>query len=141
MNILHIFGGGPLVDFARRKAEGFGYRVVVRTSPRFESSIDATEYGSDLHVGETIFEVMALGPQPTSGDIGLSLSSPWIIPQNVIDLFDGNLFNLHAQPLPRYRGAGGQSWRILMNDFAGGVSLHQLTSKVDGGEVVKTLFV
>lgn len=139
MKILHIFGGGPLVEFAIRKAEEIGYRTVVRTGPRFEASIGSPDCDFDLYVGETMVEVMSLGPLPSLGDIGLSLSAPWIIRQDVIDLFGGNLFNLHAQPLPKFRGAGGQSWRILMGDYAGGVSLHQLTSKVDGGEVVKRL--
>ena len=75
------------------------------------------------------------GRKIQADDVGISFSAPWIIPKKLIDKFEGKLFNLHNQPLPRFRGAGGASWNIIMEDKNGGSCIHRLTEKIDAGEI------
>lgn len=136
MKTLHIFGGGDFVGFAESVAVKYGWSVVVRTSKRFVHTIGSLHEDTKLLVGDSLDTLMKDGGFPQSGDIGLSFSAPWIISPTIIDLFNGDIYNLHNQPLPSYRGGGGLSWNILMGDSFGGTCVHKLTSKIDAGDIV-----
>ena len=139
---LHIFGGGVFVKTAVRKAHENGWKVVLRTSKRFENDIDGfNDKALDVFCGNNINNLMKKGRAPENGDIGISFSAPWILSKDIIDIFKGRIFNLHNQPLPKYRGGGGASWNILMNDRKGGSCIHLLTPKLDAGKIFsKTSF-
>ena len=110
---LHIFGGGVFVKTAVRKAHENGWKVVLRTSKRFENDIDGfSDTALDVFCGNNINNLMKKGRAPKNGDIGISFSAPWILSKDIIDIFEGRIFNLHNQPLPKYRGGGGASWNI-----------------------------
>lgn len=70
------------------------------------------------------------------GTIGFSLSAAWIFRRDVIDLFKGRLYNYHQSRLPKERGAGGYSWRILSRNREGGLSIHKLDEGIDTGDIV-----
>ncbi|MFN4976246.1 MAG: formyltransferase family protein [Bacteroidota bacterium] len=133
---LHIFGGGELVSVAEKVALENGWEVVIRTGTRFRASMPKLNNSTTIFFGNNLKELMLEGPNPTSNDIGLSISAPWIIKGDVINKFNGRLFNIHNQPLPVFKGAGGSSWRILMNDFSGGACIHFLTEGIDEGKIV-----
>lgn len=136
MSTLHIFGGGELVSVAEKVALENGWEVVIRTGTRFSSSMPVLNKSTAIFLGNNLNELILKGPNPTSNDIGLSISAPWIIKGDVINKFNGRLFNIHNQPLPVFKGAGGSSWRILMNDFSGGACIHLLTEGIDEGKIV-----
>lgn len=133
---LHIFGGGEYVSTAEAIAREFGLHVVIRTGSRFAGSFGELSPKTEIYIDDKLTSVLAQGPQPSGQDIGLSFSAPWIFKQDVIDLFPGGMFNLHSQNLPKFRGAGGASWNILMRDKQGGCCMHYLTTKVDAGEII-----
>jgi|LauGreDrversion4_2_1035121.scaffolds.fasta_scaffold419364_2 methionyl-tRNA formyltransferase len=86
---------------------------------------------ADIHADTRVADWIS---RPT---VGLSLGAPWVIRQELIERFGRRLFNSHGARLPRDRGAGGFSWRILRGDRLGYSVLHELTSGVDKGGVVK----
>lgn len=133
---LHVFGGGELVKDCEQIAQANGWRVVLRTGERFVSSLPELSESTNVLVGNKLMDLMKEGGLPAKDDIGISLSAPWVIPQSVIDQFAGRLFNLHHAPLPRFRGAGGQCWRILMGDRKGGVCIHHLVRGIDAGDIL-----
>ncbi len=132
---LHIFGGGLLTGVAEAIAIEEGWRVVVRTGKRFVASLPTLSPKTQVYVGDNLDEILFEGGLPSNGDIGFSFSAPWIISQRVIDLFSDNIFNLHAQPLPKFRGGGGSTWLILMGESAGGCCIHRLVQKIDSGAI------
>ncbi len=69
--------------------------------------------------------------------IGLSVSAPWIFKHDIIDKFGGRLFNSHGARLPRDRGGGGFSWRILRDERNGCSTLHEVAPRIDGGRIVE----
>lgn len=78
------------------------------------------------------------GPYQTADEntLVLSLGSPFIIRQELIDLYDGRVINSHGAPLPVWRGGGGFSWRILAGDRRGTVCFHLVSSGIDDGKII-----
>ena len=133
-NTLHIFGGGVFVKHAVEIAIGSGWKVIVRTGSRFLNSLQGLDqYDIKIFCGDSLTELMQEGGLPVNNDMGISFSAPWIIPSKIIDLFNGRLYNLHNQPLPKFRGGGGASWNILMGHREGGCCIHLLTPAIDAG--------
>tara|TARA_E500000331_G_scaffold358610_1_gene427477 strand:- start:11087 stop:12067 length:981 start_codon:yes stop_codon:yes gene_type:complete len=136
-NTLHIFGGGVFVKHAVEIAKKFDWKIILRTSNRFIKGLE--NYDNDPRVklfsGNSLSDLMNKGGLPESHDVGISFSAPWIIPKKIINLFNNRLYNLHNQPLPKFRGGGGSSWNIMMNDRKGGSCIHLLTPKLDSGEI------
>jgi len=135
LKTLHIFGGGVFVGIAERIAHELGWEVIVRTGKRFIDTLHNLDVRTKLFVGDDLDSLMKQGGVPKRGDYGISFSAPWIFPQEVIDYFDGEIFNLHNQPLPKFRGGGGTSWTILMRERLGGCCIHRLVRKIDAGDI------
>ena len=135
--MLHIFGGGPLIKISEQIAYENGWKVILRTGERFVKSLPKLDPKTSLLVGDNLMDLIMQADEPKPGDIGLSISAPWIFKKRHIDKFNGQLFNIHNQPLPKFKGAGGSTWRILMNDFDGGSCIHFLSEGIDDGEIVK----
>jgi len=69
-------------------------------------------------------------------DVGFSLSCRSIIGKKVIDFFDGKIFNIHPAYLPKERGGGIFSWRILNNIKEISATIHYLDEGIDTGNIV-----
>lgn len=67
--------------------------------------------------------------------IGVLVSYGKIIPQSIIDLFDPGIINLHPSLLPLYRGPSPIESAIKHGDSTTGVSIMQLSAKMDAGPV------
>ena len=59
-----------------------------------------------------------------------------ILPPSLINLPKFGSLNLHASLLPKYRGAGPIQWALINGDKSTGVTIFQISSKVDTGEVL-----
>lgn len=67
--------------------------------------------------------------------IGVLVSFGRIIPQNIIDLFDGGIVNVHPSLLPKYRGPSPIESAIKNSDSKTGVSIMSLEARMDAGPV------
>ena len=67
--------------------------------------------------------------------MGVLVSYGKIIPQSIIDLFDPGIINLHPSLLPLYRGPSPIESAIKHGDSTTGVSIMQLSAKMDAGPV------
>jgi methionyl-tRNA formyltransferase len=66
---------------------------------------------------------------------GVLISYGKIIPQAIIDLFTPGIINLHPSLLPQYRGPSPIESAIKSGDDKTGVSVMQLSAKMDAGPV------
>lgn len=66
---------------------------------------------------------------------GVLVSFGKIIPQSTIDLFTPGIINVHPSLLPKYRGPSPIESAILHGDARTGVSIMQLSAKMDAGPV------
>ena len=91
--------------------------------------------------------------QPTSMDeiaehvkafdspIGVLVSYGKIIPQSLIDLFEPGIINVHPSLLPLYRGPSPIESAILNGDTETGVTIMQLSAKMDAGPIYRQVIV
>ncbi|NQV81458.1 MAG: hypothetical protein HQ495_12960 [Alphaproteobacteria bacterium] len=95
------------------------------------------EAGVDVAV-ENDIRTCPNNPYETADDQTLifSFGSPYIIRQDLIDLYGSRVVNSHGAPLPEWRGGGGYSWRILANDRRGNTCFHQVTAGIDRGDIL-----
>ena len=66
---------------------------------------------------------------------GVLVSYGKIIPQSIIDLFTPGIINVHPSLLPKYRGPTPIESAIKNGDETTGVSIMQLSAKMDAGPV------
>ncbi|HRQ86806.1 MAG TPA: methionyl-tRNA formyltransferase, partial [Candidatus Saccharibacteria bacterium] len=66
---------------------------------------------------------------------GVLVSYGKIIPQKIIDLFTPGIVNVHPSLLPAYRGPSPIEASIINGDTKTGVSIMQLSEKMDAGPV------
>lgn len=66
---------------------------------------------------------------------GVLVSYGRIVPTRIIGLFTPGIINLHPSLLPRYRGPSPIESAILNGDLTTGISIMQLSAKMDAGPV------
>jgi methionyl-tRNA formyltransferase len=69
-------------------------------------------------------------------DTLLSLYYRHIIPQRVLDLFNGKAANLHAGLLPEYTGCWSSAWAIINGAACSGYTWHYMTAGIDEGRIL-----
>ncbi len=132
-------------------ARGFPAPLIV-THPRAEHARDQALLEGDLYsdvftlakernldlVEATTVNRPALIEQLVSAGCtaAFSLSCRSIIRQPFIDALGGRVFNIHPSMLPRERGGGTFSWRILRGDPTIAATVHLIDAGIDTGGVV-----
>jgi len=71
-----------------------------------------------------------------SNTIGLSASFPRLMPPKLLELFAGNIFNIHPSLLPQYRNVAPVPYALAMGDTVTGVSVFEIRSGIDSGPIV-----
>ena len=73
--------------------------------------------------------------QPLAGNALLSIGFPYLIPADLLTLFQPAL-NLHPTLLPRYRGPTSGAYILINNEPESGSTLHHMTAQMDRGKIV-----
>lgn len=73
-------------------------------------------------------------------DLVVSYTYRYIISQEIIDIFKGNIVNIHNSCLPWNRGADPNLWSIV-DGTPRGVTLHYIDSGLDKGEIISQIMV
>ena len=68
-------------------------------------------------------------------DVIITLAYGQIVPQGVLDIPKYGCINLHGSLLPKYRGASPIQAALINNDKVTGVTLMEMTSKMDAGRM------
>ncbi len=68
--------------------------------------------------------------------LGLCASFDHLVPANIIDLFGGNLYNLHPSLLPQYRNVSPVQYALAMGDQTTGITLFRIAPTIDDGEII-----
>lgn len=69
-------------------------------------------------------------------EYGVVADFSFIIPYQLIELFDGKLINIHFSLLPLYRGASPVQFTILNGDQTTGITYHLIDKKMDSGRII-----
>jgi len=140
-----LFGGGAFLVKAAKKIVEQGYELIIFSAKRFlEEDINGKQLSDILREDNLTYHE----PKDVNTDkvvlenisetaIGISMGAPWIFKENFIKRFEGKLLNMHCMRLPRNRGGGGYTWKILNKDKLGCSLLHKVDSGIDSGDIVK----
>jgi len=143
---LVLLGGGQLLRQLALWSKEKNIPVKVITAPRHAKE---KENGCTLENFLIEYRIEALIVEDISSDsvkdfVGdpdkkfmLSLGAAWIFKKSVIkNIFHNKLLNLHSTCLPKNRGGGGFSWKIMMGDRVGNCLIHLVDSGIDTGSIV-----
>ena len=133
-----LIGGGEMimqcVDLMHQRFE-----IQVITADRQSESLNAkllSDYGCRLLATSDINTDEVLQFCEEYSDLCLCFGPAWILSKKIINIFDRNIFNFNAIPIPDYVGGAHYTWQILNGDKQGAVVIQRLTEIVDRGEVV-----
>lgn len=68
--------------------------------------------------------------------VGLAASFPHLFPLELIQAFNGQLYNLHPSLLPQYRNVAPVPYAIALGDSETGITLQHIDAKIDHGSIV-----
>ena len=69
-------------------------------------------------------------------DIFLLACYPKFLPVAITSILTVDCINIHPSLLPRYKGANPIFWQLRNGETETGVTLHQVTSEIDGGNIL-----
>ena len=69
-------------------------------------------------------------------DILIVVAYGLIIPEEILNLFNGHIYNIHASLLPRWRGAAPIHRAIEAGDKETGITIMKIVSKLDAGPMI-----
>lgn len=94
-----------------------------------------------IRVDELEKHIAALTKKTGEKPVGVLVSYGKIISQAIIDMFSPGIINIHPSLLPKYRGPSPIESAILHGDTETGVTIMQLTKKMDAGPIYKQITV
>jgi methionyl-tRNA formyltransferase len=68
--------------------------------------------------------------------LGLCTSFDHLVPAEIIELFNGHLYNLHPSLLPQYRNVAPIQYALALGDSETGITLFKISTGIDNGEIV-----
>lgn len=139
-----IFGGTDAAFYFACQALAKGLEVIFVTDPfRLNSNINKERTlrsalnESNIHFIETInIKKSDLISLINDNTIGFSIVTLWIFKKEIIDLFKGHFYNYHGALLPNEKGGGTFTWKILRQNFDGGLTIHKMVPEIDAGPIV-----
>ncbi|MFZ2664353.1 MAG: methionyl-tRNA formyltransferase [Patescibacteria group bacterium] len=98
-----------------------------------ENNINFLEISSlkNRDLESVVYEIKRVNP-----DYGVVADFSFIIPKEIINLFDIRLINIHFSLLPKYRGSSPVQFAILNGDETTGVTFHMVDEKMDNGPIL-----
>jgi methionyl-tRNA formyltransferase len=69
-------------------------------------------------------------------DIGIIAGFPYILKKGIYNLPRYSSINLHAGPLPGYRGGSPLNWQIINGEKKIGISIIKVNDKIDEGKIL-----
>ncbi|MGH7143712.1 MAG: formyltransferase [Planctomycetota bacterium] len=106
-------------DSVAEKAHALGVPVLLPDDPNSEEMAQA---------------LAALNPE-----VVFSFYYRTVLKKRILNLFKRGAFNLHGSLLPAYRGCAPINWQILHGETRTGVTLHRMTPRIDGGDIIDQL--
>ncbi len=102
--------------------------------------IVAQKHGIAVHQPKTLRdENMHKLIKSIEHDIIVVVAYGRILPQDILDIPKHGAINLHVSLLPKYRGAAPIQWAVINGDKETGVTVMQLDSGVDTGDIIGCL--
>ena len=73
-------------------------------------------------------------------DLFILCGFPYILKKDLFNIPKFGTLNLHAGPLPNYRGGSPLNWQIINGERKIGLSIIKINKKIDGGSLINQKF-
>jgi methionyl-tRNA formyltransferase len=81
-------------------------------------------------------EKISTGNIPFKPDVIISSYYRYIISNELIDVCQGKIFNLHPSLLPNYKGCSSLTWAMINGESKVGYTYHYISSEIDCGNII-----
>lgn len=102
-----------------------------------------TKEGSDVEKWAKVHEIKTTKLENLTeipqNSVGLVADFGQMIKKSTIELFKGNLINIHFSLLPKFRGAAPVAYTILNGDTKTGITFQQMVFEMDKGKIIKQI--
>lgn len=95
----------------------------------------ATELGIAVAEPDDLAAWVAAAPSPRP-DVGIVVDYGRLLPRELLAWPAHGCIGIHPSLLPKYRGAGPVAWAILSGDARTGITVYQLTERLDDGAIL-----
>ncbi len=131
-----VIGRTTLAVACVEKLAARGHRVSALVAPTLTPDSSRIAASFKIPVVQSIDELLrTLGA--SSVDYLFSIVNPTVLDQSILSRAARRAINFHDAPLPRYAGAYATTWAIMAGETRHGVTWHEMTSRIDGGNVLK----
>lgn len=139
-----LFGGSRNILYCAKSAIKKGFEVILFTDTfRLATVINEKgtlkqnlkKEGIDYNETDNLSKEL-ISPYVNKNTLGISIVTFWIFTPEIIELFQGRLYNFHGARLPSERGGGTYTWKILSKIRLGGLTIHKVAPRIDAGEIV-----
>jgi len=94
--------------------------------------LDINSYDSISKYNESLIEIL----KPSDKEILVLCGYMAKIPEYIIDIYNGNIINIHPSLLPKYKGLNTHEKVISNKDKIHGCSTHYVTKDIDCGPII-----
>lgn len=127
--------------FANVRAKNLGIPLVMLNS---KAKIHDFELQSQYEVSQTFdFQDKTFSEYLKSLDVDLIVLAGflWLIPQHLLDAFDGKIINIHPALLPKYGGKGFYGHHVheavvAHHEKESGITIHYVNERYDSGDII-----
>jgi len=132
-----ISGQGTNLNVFLENKEKFGKILVISSSPKAYGLVRAENHSVESQVLDKEINWQALNQSLKANKIDLIFLAGFmkILPEEFINDWQGNLYNIHPSLLPKYKGLNAIKKAYGAADDIG-VTIHHVTPEVDAGEIV-----
>ena len=133
-----ILGYSPLIEKILKVNKDFNIHTYIITSPDQKKKINKNINFKVFKHLNTNFKNYISKNIDIKQTLFISFSSRWIFKKNIINFLQNRLINFHSSRLPFFKGGATFSWQILSEDKIHNQSIHFISEKVDGGDIIDT---
>lgn len=116
-----------LLDYLKKHADTKIVQIVTKPNS------DVEKWADENKIETVQLENLTEIPE---NSLGLVADFGLMIPQPIIELFKGNLINIHFSLLPKHRGAAPVAYAILNNEKQTGITFQQMVFEMDKGKII-----
>lgn len=133
--LVEIVGSGhDIAAVYARAPQPAGRGLAPRLSP---IAHEAERFGLPIFTPKTLKENDAAETMRAHGaDAAVVVAYGLILPKSILEAFPLGCFNLHASPLPRWRGAAPIQRALLAGDRETGITIMQMEEGLDTGPIL-----
>jgi len=139
INGVTLIGSGDVLLETAKLCTNLGIKLCIVVAPRHASP----EFVRELEGLRCNIDIVESVNQDTSllrklaaySFLCLCFGPAWIFKEQILNIYEGRIFNYNGIPLPHYQGGAHFTWQLLNHSKEGGSYIQQITSKVDRGAI------